>query len=83
MAGSASCQYAGLNSYNSGYAFGFTPSPKQLSGTYIVPNYPPINHNSLTMSASCAGYPSILNAYGQNAGNCQTQYGTVPCNSKM
>jgi hypothetical protein len=79
LGGSAPCQYAPLGQYTSGYAYGFTPQGKTISGKYIVPNYEPINHNSLVMSGSCAGYPNIMNAYGKTAGNCNTQYSTTSC----
>jgi hypothetical protein len=47
----------------------YTPS-------YNVPNYAPINTNSLVYggNSACAGYPNIMAAYGNESGNCQTNY---------
>ena len=43
---------------------------------YNVPNYAPINTASLTYggNSSCAGYPNIMAAYGENSGNCVTNF---------
>ena len=44
---------------------------------YNVPNFAPINTNSLTYGGNCAGYPNIMTAYGGmsgDGGNCQTNY---------
>ena len=41
---------------------------------YNVPNYAPINTNSLTYGGNCAGYPNILQAYGSDAGNCVSNF---------
>ena len=45
---------------------------------YNVPNYAPINTNSLTYGGNCAGYVPILKAYGGMGGDggsqCQTNY---------
>jgi hypothetical protein len=76
------CQYAPLGQYTSGYAYGFTPQGHQVSGIYVVPTWAPINHDSLIMSSSCNGYPTIMNAYGKEAGSCQTQYATATCSNK-
>ena len=44
--------------------------------TYRVPNYSPINPNSLTHGVpyQCGGYFNILDAYGQSSGNCTTNF---------
>ena len=44
------------------------------SPSYTVPNYPSINADSLTYGSSCGSYPSIMQAYGKNAGNCVTNF---------
>jgi hypothetical protein len=42
---------------------------------YNVPNYAPINTNSLTYGGVCGGYPDILKAYGGlESGNCVTNF---------
>lgn len=43
---------------------------------YTVPNYPPINTNSLThgVSGSCSGHFNIIDAYGSSAGTCTTNF---------
>jgi len=42
---------------------------------YNVPNYQPVNTNSLTYGGNCAGYPSIISAYGGlDSGNCVTNF---------
>jgi hypothetical protein len=43
---------------------------------YAVPNYAPINTASLTYGGNCAGYPSIMSAYGgmEGSGNCVTNF---------
>ena len=41
---------------------------------YNVPNYAPINTNSLTYGGTCGGYPDILKAYGTESGNCVTNF---------
>jgi hypothetical protein len=44
---------------------------------YNVPNYAPINTNSLTYGGNCGGYPDILKAYGGmegGGGNCVTNF---------
>lgn len=44
--------------------------------SYNVPNYPPINTVSLThgVQGSCGGYFNIMDAYGENSGNCVTNF---------
>ena len=44
--------------------------------TYKVPNYAPINPNSLTHGVpyNCGGYFNILDAYGQSSGSCTTNF---------
>lgn len=51
-------------------------STSDYKPTYKVPNYSPINPNSLTHGVpyQCGGYFNILDAYGQNSGNCTTNF---------
>lgn len=42
--------------------------------SYSVPNYQAINTNSLTHGKVCGNYPSIIGAYGENSGNCVTNF---------
>ena len=51
----------------SGSVTDYTPS-------YRVPNYPPINTDSLIHGTSCGNYPNIMSAYGSSAGNCTTNF---------
>jgi hypothetical protein len=60
------------------YREGFeaTGSVADYTPTYKVPNYPAIDTNALThgVVGNCGGYFNILDAYGQNAGNCTTNF---------
>ena len=55
---------------------GSTGSPSDYKPTYKVPNYSPINPDSLTHGVpyQCGGYFNILDAYGQSSGNCTTNF---------
>ena len=48
------------------------------SGVYLTPNYSAIGYNALThgVPPGCSSQPyfSITNAYGKNAGSCNTTY---------
>lgn len=78
--GSAACNYAPLGQYSGDYSMGVPFQGKVTSGAYIVPTWSPIGYDSLTTKVpSCVGYSSINNAYGANAGNCQTTYRTSLC----
>jgi hypothetical protein len=52
----------------------------EYTPSYSVPNYPPINIDSLTYGGrGCAGYPSIIDAYSgggmmSSAGSCTTNF---------
>jgi hypothetical protein len=52
----------------------------EYTPSYSVPNYPPINIESLTYGGrGCAGYPSIIDAYSgggmmSSAGSCTTNF---------
>jgi hypothetical protein len=52
----------------------------EYTPSYSVPNYPPINIDSLTYGGKgCAGYPSIIDAYSgggmlSSAGSCTTNF---------
>jgi hypothetical protein len=59
------------------------PAPvvkSEFSPSYSVPNFPPINIDSLTYGGrGCAGYPSIIDAYSgsgmmSGAGSCTTNF---------
>lgn len=79
-----SCSYATLDSYNGSRkgALGHPQvSPTTVVGTYIVPQYDAIGYNALVKGGpSCAGYPNIKQAYGDNANNCNTKYMSRLCN---
>lgn len=78
--GGASCNYADLSNYTDGYSMNIAPQGKSISGHYIVPTWDPISYDSLTGKVgSCSGYYNIDNAYGKNAGNCQTTYRSSLC----
>lgn len=56
---------------------GSTGAPSDYKPTYKVPNYSPINPDSLTHGVpyQCGGYFNILDAYGQgSSGNCTTNF---------
>ena len=61
--------------YSEGFT-GATGAVADYTPTYKVPNYPPINTDALThgVAYNCGGYFNILDAYGQNSGNCVTNY---------
>ena len=81
-AGGSSCSYASLGAYNSEYSLGVAPQGKVITGQYIVPTWSPISYDSLTARVpSCSGYADITNAYGKDAGSCQTTYRTSLCGS--
>ena len=54
----------------------FEDVASEYKPTYKVPNYPPINVDSLThgIKNNCGGYFNILDAYGKTAGNCVTNF---------
>lgn len=82
--GDAPCNYANLGAYTSEYSMQVPPQGKVSSGAYIVPQWNPITYNSLTSPGnSCSGYPNINNAYGKDAGRCQTTYRTSLCGNKQ
>jgi len=62
--------------YRESFTGGATGAAADFSPTYLVPNYPAINHNALThgVVGNCGGYFNILDAYGQNSGSCVTNY---------
>lgn len=73
--------YAQLGSYNQGFRGIRPPVPlTSVSGYYVVPAYSAPGYDTLTHGASGCGtasggnYFQIGQAYGQNAGNCSTQY---------
>jgi len=76
----ASCSYAALGNYTADYSLNIAPQGKQINGAYIVPTWSPISYDALTSSVpSCSGYADINQAYGKNAGTCQTTYRTSLC----
>ena len=77
----ACCSYATLNNYNMGSSGMSPPVPATtVSGYYVVPSWNP-RVNLVKEGNSCSGYPSILGAYGKNAGSCDPQYHQQPCNN--
>lgn len=80
MSSGASCAYANLGNYNDGYSMNVAAQGRVVSGMYAVPAWDPISYDSLTNKVpSCSGYSDINQAYGQDAGNCQTTYRTSVC----
>ena len=79
-AGGSSCAYAPLGNYNGEYSMGVPAQGSVSSGSYIVPSWGAIGYDSLTSTVpSCSGYYNITNAYGADAGSCQTTYRTSLC----
>ena len=77
-----SCSYGSLGAYNDNYNMMGGPAfaGRVTSGQYVVPTWSPISYDSLTAKVpSCSGYSSIVDAYGESAGNCQTTYRTSLC----
>lgn len=78
----AGCNYAQLGAYNLGFRGIRPPVPlTSVSGYYVVPAYSAPGYDTLTHGAAgcgCGGsggnYFSIGQAYGSNAGNCNTRY---------
>jgi len=78
----------GAGSYGKGTLGAPYVAPSTVSGVYIVPNYAPIQYDSLTHNTAptFGGYFDITNAYsGGNGGagdaaNCNTQYFQRLCN---
>ena len=81
--GSSSCSYARLSSYNK-QSPGVTPPvpATTTSGFYIVPaGSSKLSYDTLVKDPNgCGEYPSILAAYGKNAGSCNPKYVQRPCN---
>lgn len=51
------------------------PTETNYTPSYSVPNYAPIKPSTLVYTGnSCSGYPSIIDAYGKDAGSCVTNY---------
>jgi hypothetical protein len=61
---------------NVGTTEGYSDVSPNYVPHYNVPNYAPINTNSLTYGGNCGGYPDILKAYGgmEGGGNCVTNF---------
>jgi hypothetical protein len=82
--GGASCSYSSLSNYNSGYAMGVPVEGKVVTGKYIVPQWAAPSYADWTAKVpSCSGYADITNAYGADAGKCQTTYRQSICNPKL
>lgn len=81
--GGASCSYATLSNYNSGYT-GMRPAvpPTNVVGKYIVPAYSAPGYGALThdQQGSCGGYFNIGSAYGKDADTASTNYTYKLCN---
>lgn len=76
---SPACAYHTQQTYNSG-SVKVPFQGKVSSGVYIVPTWNAISYDALTAKVpNCSGYADIQNAYGQNAGACQTTYRTSLC----
>jgi hypothetical protein len=79
-AGGAACSYSNLSNYTANYSMTVPAQGKVITGQYIVPTWSPIAYDSLTSKVpSCSGYSDITNAYGKDAGSCQTTYRTSLC----
>ena len=81
----ASCSYTNLANYNAsspGTLGQPSVPPTTVTGYQIIPQYSTIGYDALTHNAapSCSGYFNVTSAYGDNAGNCNTQYYNRPCN---
>lgn len=82
-AGGASCSYSDLGHYNAGYSMGVAPVGRPSAGKQVVPQWTSISYESLSGDVmNCSGYGTITSAYGKGAGNCKTNYKSVPCNTK-
>lgn len=76
------CNFAQLGTYNHGFRGIRPPIPMtSVSGYYVVPAYGGPSYSTLLHggSGSCGGgsgcgYFQIGQAYGSDAGNCNTQY---------
>ena len=88
MAGSVgpACNYALLGNYNNNLSAGAqtmgSTGPSNAAGSYVVPAYGMSGYDALQHGngvGNCGGYFSVTNAYGQNAGNCNTQYMKTMC----
>lgn len=83
MSGGPSCSYANLGGYNDGYSMNVAPMGKVTAGAYIVPTWSPISYESLTNKVpSRSGYSDIGQAYGENAGSCQSTYRSSLCGNR-
>ena len=80
---SPACTYSNLQNYNGYGASTSPPVPAStVRGSYIVPAYGTIGYDTLTHGSSmpsCSGYFNIQNAYGSDAGDCNTQYTQSSC----
>ena len=80
MEQNSACQFATLATYNNltnpaNMGVPVIP-PTTAVGWQAVPAYSRGGYDTLMRSGTfpCGGHPSITNAYGSNANNCQTQY---------
>ena len=81
------CAYVSLSNYNGvqrnarSVGMPYVPATT-VSGVQVIPEYSTIGYNALTHgdNPSCAGYFSIVGAYGKGAENCNTQYMQRMCN---
>ena len=64
--------YAPLGNYNG--ISTLVPHRSGKSGAQIVPAFGNTGYNSLQLGGGCGGYPGVMDAYGQNAGSCNTKY---------
>ena len=75
-----SCAFNRLGTYTAGYSMCVGNVGRPSSGSYVVPTWGAMGYDALTMGGkSCSGYANIMDAYGANAGQCQTSYTTSKC----
>lgn len=65
--------YANLHNYNGSSSL--VPNRSGgASGVQIVPVFGAPGYDSLQLGGGCGGYPGVMDAYGQNAGSCNTKF---------
>lgn len=73
--------YVTLSTYNQGNPGMSPPVPKTTeSGYYVVPTWEhKLSLDTLQKGDTGTGYASIIGAYGESAGDCNTQYEKKSC----
>ena len=64
--------YAPLGNYNGSSTL--VPSTSNIKNVQVVPEYGAPGYKTLVHGGGCRGYPDVMDAYGQTAGNCNTKY---------